>query len=168
MKKRSVLRRLLVPLFAVAALLLAAAPSSANPAPQHCVINVESGQEACFDTLAEALGSTRAASGEFGVQAYSLLTMFDWINYDARGGTTTWTGSRHCSSTTADKDYRYPTLVPYNWNDRPSSVKTYASCDVWFSSDINYEGECGNRWLDASANLSAQGCYNRASSLELS
>ncbi|WP_328296392.1 hypothetical protein OG389_00300 [Streptomyces sp. NBC_00435] len=157
--------------FAVGATMVAAGPSSAEPGPTsaltathtNCVLTVENGKQACFTTAEQ--------SKEYAASAGVLVaTLYDWVNYNSQGAHLAIFAPRGCTTSTTDKDYRYADM-PSGWNDKVSSVSTPENgthCDVWFSSDRNFEGECGNRWIDKHWDLSQIGCFNRASSFELS
>lgn len=163
MKLRSLLRGLVVPVFAVAGLVIAAAPSvAAVPAERHCVANIETGVAKCYSTKADA---DRFGTGER-LPLLSLVAFYDGFN--KTGSSYTVQGPRECTTSTSDYDYSHPDMNRFGWNDRVSSVVTAHKCDIWFSSDVNYEGECGNRWIDAQMDLRADSCNNRASSYDLS
>ncbi len=118
----------------------------------------------CYATEAEAL---RLGTGDR-VPAVNLVTFYDGFNKGP--GSFTATGPRACTASTSTPDYSHPNMSRFggNWNDRVSSVVTHNQCDVWFSSDINYEGECGNRYIDSQMDLRRDSCNNRASSYDLS
>jgi len=164
MKFRSVLRGMVVPACAVAGLVMAAAPSVAAPAPvgQHCVANIVTGVQKCYSSEADA---AKFGTGER-VATVPLVTFYD--GYNKGPSSYTARGPRACSTSTTDYDYSHPNMANFGWNDRASSVVTFNHCDIWFSSDKNYEGECGNRWIDSSMDLRVQSCNNRASSYDLS
>lgn len=156
---------------AVGTTMWAAGPSSAEPGPtaaptathKHCVFTVEDGKQTCFATTEQSKEYTAAAG-------VTVATFYDWVNYNSNGARINIVTPGGCTTTTTDKDYRYADM-PSGWNDRVSSVATPDNgthCDVWFSSDRNYEGECGNRWIDKHWDLTQVGCYDRASSFELS
>jgi hypothetical protein len=162
----AVLRKFVVPAAAVAGMVVAAAPAVAAPAPalNHCVGNIVTYVQKCYATEAEAL---RLGTGER-APAVNLVTLYDGFN---RGPASfTITGPRACTATSGDRDYSHPDMRRFggNWNDRPSSVDTYNQCDIWFSSEIEYIGECGNRWIDEQMDLRRDSCNNRASSYDLS
>jgi hypothetical protein len=160
----AVLRKFVVPAAAVAGLVVAAAPAVAAPAPalNHCVGNIETGVQKCYATLDEAW---RLGTGER-VPAVKLVTFYDGFNYSSASYTVN--GPSACTESTSTPDYSHPNMGRFGWNDRVSSVDTFSNCDVWFSSDINYEGECGNRYFHRSADLRTHSCNNRASSYDLS
>ncbi|MET8274978.1 hypothetical protein [Streptomyces sp. NPDC005096] len=103
---------------------------------------------------------------------YAVAVFYDGLGYNnTTGATLIIVTPEDCTGDLGNKDWRFPQM-PNGWNDRVSSVTTQMGngthCDVWFSSDIKYEGECGNRWIHMQADLRKDGCQNRASSFELS
>ncbi|MGW1209954.1 hypothetical protein ACWD5F_09975 [Streptomyces sp. NPDC002499] len=124
------------------------------------------GSSGYFSTVQSAISAGNA-------RGVSVVTFYDWVNYNSQGDTLTYAVPIDCTPSLRDKDYQYPSL-PSSWNDRISSVSTQIGtgthCDVWFSADQNYEGECGNMWIDKHWDLTQvpYGCYDKASSFELS
>lgn len=164
MKFRSMLRGLVVPVCAVVGLAVVGAPSVATPVAteQHCVANIETGVAKCYSTKAEA---DRFGTGER-LPLLSLVAFYDGFN--KTGDSYTFQGSHECTASTSEPEYSHPDMSRFGWNDRVSSVVTAHKCDVWFSSDIGYEGECGNRWIDSQMDLRLDSCNNRASSYDVS
>ncbi|WP_405894745.1 hypothetical protein OG612_40980 [Streptomyces sp. NBC_01527] len=102
---------------------------------------------------------------------YAVAVFYDGLGYNnTTGSTLVIVTPEDCTLSSSNKDWRF-SHMPNGWNDRVSSVTTQMGngthCDVWFSSDINFEGECGNRWIHMQADLRKDGCQNRASSFEL-
>ncbi|MET9361536.1 hypothetical protein ABZX93_11520 [Streptomyces sp. NPDC006632] len=122
---------------------------------------------ASFPSLEKAVQAGDAAG-------MSVVTFYDWANYNSSGATLTYSVAKDCTpSTDGTKDYRFPAF-PGGWNDTATSVTTRmgngSHCDVWMSADVNFKGECGNEWIDQHWDLSQVpfGCNNKASSFELS
>ncbi|GAA4791598.1 hypothetical protein GCM10023220_16390 [Streptomyces ziwulingensis] len=142
----------------------AAPPGSAGltASNQHCSAVLDGSAPRCFATLEQADEYAGAAS-------VWVARFYDWVNYNSAGATHDVYVSRDCTATLGDKDFRFASM-PSGWNDRVSSVSTEtgAHCDVWFSSNINYQGECGDQWIHKHWDLTQVGCFDRASSFELS
>jgi hypothetical protein len=103
----------------------------------------------------------------------SVVTFYAWANYNSSGPTLTYSVSKDCTATLGDKDYVFASF-PNGWDDEVTSVTTQmgngSHCDVWFSADTRFEGECGNQWFDLHWDLNQvpYGCNDKASSFELS
>ncbi|MET9511960.1 hypothetical protein ABZX62_26470 [Streptomyces flavidovirens] len=148
-----------------------AAPAVAAPAvvkgasaAQHEVYLKWSGEHYGFYNFADAL---RYANS----RGYAVAVFYDGLGYNnTTESTLIIVTSEDCTLSSSNKDWRF-SQMPTGWNDRVSSVTTQMGngthCDVWFSSDINFEGECGNRWIHMQADLRKDSCQNRASSFEL-
>ncbi|MGW8797564.1 hypothetical protein ACWGN9_10775 [Streptomyces sp. NPDC055775] len=141
------------------------APDEAQAAPYHETYNALNGSLGTHISYAESLRYANSVG-------YGVAVFYDGLGYNNRtGDTLVIIMPRDCTASTGDKDLRLAEM-PGDWNDRVSSVTTQMGngthCDVWFSSDINFEGECGNRWIHMQADLRNDGCQNRASSFELS
>jgi hypothetical protein len=134
-------------------------------AVQHLVYDINTGR------LSQAV-SYQAALQTADQLGYGVAVFYDALGYNHRTGSTlTISAPRDCTPTLSDKDHRQ-FQMPNGWNDRVSSITTQMGngthCDVWFSSDIWFVGECGDRWIHMQADLRLDGCQNRASSYELS
>ncbi|MER8225754.1 hypothetical protein ABTZ58_35470 [Streptomyces sp. NPDC094143] len=152
-------------------------PSGAQPLEVpagHCVYYEATKVTTCQSTLAQSIQAADSGAG------LAVAVLYGWVNYNSTGPTMVISVSRgDCSLTTGtpdnpQKDYRFPTMPP-NWNDAVASVSTElpngSHCDVWFSSNAGFEGECGdNQWIHKNPNLMhmTYPCYQRASSFELS
>jgi hypothetical protein len=129
---------------------------------KHCAVVLDVKAQRCFPTVQQAKEYA-------GITTVWTVRFYDWINYNLSGPTYDVYVARDCTATLGDKDFRFASM-PSGWNDRVSSLSTQtgAHCDVWLSSDINFEGECGNQWIHVHPDLRQIGCYDRASSFELS
>lgn len=124
------------------------------------------GTERAFTSMQAAIQAGDAAG-------LSVAVFYDWVNYNSTGATMTVSVNGDCSASTNDKDFGW-SHFPNGWDNRVSSVTTQlgngSHCDVWFSSDVYWEGECGNQWIDKHWDLTQvpYGCNNKASSFDLS
>ncbi|MFF8103512.1 hypothetical protein ACF07S_27970 [Streptomyces sp. NPDC016640] len=159
---------------AFAGLFLAGSPSTAGEVPASAKQPTAEGHLLVYPNKTWAsFPSLQAAIQAGDAAGISAVTFYDWVNYNSSGPTLTYSVSRDCTATTGDKDHVFENF-PNGWNDSVSSVSTQlgngSHCDVWFSADVKFEGECGNQWFDLHPNLTQvpYGCDNKASSFELS
>jgi hypothetical protein len=157
---------------ACAVLVLAACPSLAAPAHAgtaraavHTTYSVGSGQ---LRSHADFAASLRYADSV----GHAVAAFYDALAYNkTTGDTLVIVTAQDCTPSTRNKDFRIPQM-PRGWNDRVSSVTTQMGngthCDVWFSYHVDFQGECGNRWIHMQADLRRDRCDNQASSFELS
>ncbi len=111
--------------------------------PSDATINGVSGSLLKSDRSAATL-STAATSGV-------VSELFDDINYG--GGTLLMTSTSGCVGGIS-------TLVPYGWNDRASSFKSFSGCETAIYQNINY----GGTRLGYSTNKASFGSMNDAAS----
>jgi hypothetical protein len=172
-KRRRSLAAVLTALIAAFGL-AALAPGAAHAASgvDHCVVNLVTDAVTCAPSQQAAFAADAAASDEVGVQAdTTLITLYDRTNYDPAGGTRSFVaGSGYtCTAAYSPVEFSVDRLDAANWNNRASSVRTYASCDIRLFDGVSLNG-AASTWIDASANLAAvgDGWSNRAGSYQIS
>ncbi|MXM69111.1 hypothetical protein GR925_38415 [Streptomyces sp. HUCO-GS316] len=164
-------RRALVATAAATAVLggLAAMPpaSAGEPAPNHCVLDLDTGAQTCYDGFTAAFSAasdgriTEApdsleGGGGAGLQelrAETLQLMEDveggangnviigtfFANKDYGGATLTIEADRPCRNNDA-QDHSEPTMPP-GWNDIITSLQPWANCWIELYSDENFGGD---------------------------
>jgi hypothetical protein len=68
-----------------------------------------------------------------------VLRVVMYADVEGGGDRLEYWGSGNCTSSTTDVDFSKST-IPAEWNDRISSWKDYAQCDVQFFMDSNFGG----------------------------
>jgi len=79
-------------------------------------------------------------------------------NINWTGARLIYYGSSSCTTTLSDADFS-KSAMPTGWNDRVSSIRDYASCDIKLYKDINFGG-ASTGWINAGSTPG----YNRPAS----
>lgn len=112
-----------------------AAAAEASPA-RHCAFDASTGQQRCFDTLAEATGSARSEVASTRDGEVVQGTLFDEENYG--GDSFTIYGAGMCEK---DGKVEYQIDLPDDWKDRVTSVQPWANCWIWLYPEPNLGGD---------------------------
>ncbi|MCA1186366.1 MULTISPECIES: hypothetical protein [unclassified Saccharopolyspora] len=113
----------------------AAGTTDAAPA-RHCAFHADTGQQHCFDTLAEATGSAGAAAADTRDGEVVQGTLFDEENYG--GDSFTIYGSGLCEK---DGWVDYQIDLPDDWKDRVTSVQPWGDCWIWLYPEPGLGGD---------------------------
>ncbi len=152
--RRSVIAGAPIALALAAAGVAAPAATSAPPAEETCVADVQTRQIACFSSDAEA-DTRQAATMPAGWKVHVVL--FAKTGYS--GKRIRLGSSGNCTPRTSDVDGVASDLnfgPGQNWNNRARSFVTRNRCDAKLFSGRNFTGK-RTRYLDHSLNLANQG-----------
>ena len=163
---------LLAPLVALVATIVFA-PGAMAQTRKYCTYSLSTSASMCFSSEHE-LRDHRATSAEI-----DLVAVYNWINYDQRGGYLIFTGDHNCTAAYDDDGYNVPRLdyiyyavTGITLNNTMSSVSTYYApkCDIKLWDGAGYTGSY-SVWIDRCTHLgtcTAANWYDRASSFKLS
>jgi hypothetical protein len=129
-------------------------PAAQAEGPQHCWLDVETGENGCFGSFADLIGElsggtvqvskgtsvlTDAQRAQLAIgptATYVIGQLFENLNYG--GDDKLITASGDCD-TNSDVDY-YLGSMPSGWNDRVSSFKSYGLCATRIWENTNFGG----------------------------
>ncbi|MFC4561113.1 hypothetical protein ACFO4E_04500 [Nocardiopsis mangrovi] len=137
----------------------AAVAGTAAEQPEHCVLDLGSGELSCAGDMSEA-----REMADVGTAAVVAARLYDGTGYSNLIGEIFATSP--CTPS-YDREWEFATLGPMN--NRISSLRTYNQCDIKLYNGTNFTG-AESTWIDQSSNLGniGTGWSNRASSLEVS
>jgi hypothetical protein len=145
--------------------------ASAATSDEHCGLLADSGEYACFSSIAEVdqwaeqEAGQEAARGVAALAATSFLHAIFYEKNNKTGDSLSMYGSTACDNN-ADWDFQYGNFTANGWDNKISSFQGYSNCEVkLFEHDNANSGSAGSSYGPyASSNYVGDAMNDQASS----